>query len=322
MPVSRSRATPSARSRPPSRRRARRQSAASRLERELSDATSRLDALVDRVAREAERRAREEAEQRVRAEIESIEQEIDAGGRARARRGQRAITRDRRDAPARGGGEAAPAGRGQARATRPSSESRRSRRRLQREIDHEARAAADEARRKAEDRRTAVAERVQREAEEQVRLATEQARREALARRPTPPRPPSPRPAGAPLDLRRGGRELDLAALGRELELLRVAAHARPSAATAVAWKESRKSSECSGSWWKSISRSASTRRAKVSVSVSREWPQPTCSGYSASVYWQSWSSIVASHASSWPEIHSGSRSSSGAPSAGSWSGM
>ena len=91
---------------------------------------------------------------------------------------------------------------------------------------------------------------------------------------------------------------------------------------SAVSWKRSRKSSECSGSWWKSIRRRASTRRAKVRVSVSFEWPQPTCSGYSSSVYWQSWISRSASRARSKPEIHSGSRVSRAAPSPGSWSEM
>ncbi len=96
----------------------------------------------------------------------------------------------------------------------------------------------------------------------------------------------------------------------------------RSSARPAAPYMSSRKSSECSGSWWKSSSRFASTRRAKVSVSVTREWPQPTWSGYSSSVYWQSWISRSAPWARSYPEIHSGSSFSSGAPSPGSWSEM
>ena len=89
--------------------------------------------------------------------------------------------------------------------------------------------------------------------------------------------------------------DLELLGLGRHLHGAVRAAELRPALPRRSSWKRSRKSSEWSGSWWNSSSRCASTRRAKVRVSLSREWPQPTCSGYSSSVYWQSWISRSAS---------------------------
>ena len=75
-------------------------------------------------------------------------------------------------------------------------------------------------------------------------------------------------------------------------------------------WRRSRRGTRRSaaGRGGRAAAAWRSTRRAKVSVSVSPEWPQPTWSGYSSSVYWQSWISRSASRARSKPEIHSGSR--------------
>ena len=53
--------------------------------------------------------------------------------------------------------------------------------------------------------------------------------------------------------------------------------------------------------------RSAPVRWAKASEWLSAEWPQPTWSGYSASVYWPSWISSEASRARAKPEIQSSS---------------
>ena len=73
---------------------------------------------------------------------------------------------------------------------------------------------------------------------------------------------------------------------------------ARCQRACASRWRSSRKPSVCSGSWWKSSVRFASTREAKSDRCRSiREWPQPSWPGYSSSVYWQSWISRSASRA-------------------------
>ena len=80
---------------------------------------------------------------------------------------------------------------------------------------------------------------------------------------------------------------------------------ARPSRWRASAAEPSRNSSEWPGSWWKSTVRSAPVRWAKASECESAEWPQPTWSGYSASVYWPSWISRTVFSARAKPEIQS-----------------
>src|SRR5439155_6343638 len=80
----------------------------------------------------------------------------------------------------------------------------------------------------------------------------------------------------------------------------------------------SNSSSVWSGSWWKSTSRREPALRANVTVSSVLEFPQPTRSSYSTSVYWASCRSTAAPSARANPEIHSGSTSERSEPSAGS----
>ena len=64
-----------------------------------------------------------------------------------------------------------------------------------------------------------------------------------------------------------------------------------PVCSSTVARIDSRKSSECDGSWWNITDLAGLTERRNVERSSMLEWPQPTRTRYSSGVYCASWNS-------------------------------